>query len=259
MNASSQAKVKEEAHAAIEQKLHLCEELPSSASTKIPPDKTAKEQASKASSYEPPGTEMQSHRLPALLCNEAASQPKVKRHSTATTPESEGITKDPPIAIHNDAANQPWSSFNVKPPPHSQTSHGAEVSLSDEVEWNGSATKFSASVEVQLREYGPISKDSEFVEEKHAPPDNELLQTKVATEESNKTVTNSAPEAQAGGLHSPALLTTEALPIVNHHALNDHSLFGPSEDESTAEFFPVPFSLLAGDDGFFPQQVKYII
>ena len=207
---------------------------------------------------------MQSQTPPAFLCSETAGEPNVKPHqNTATTLEREGVPKDPPIAIHDDTANKLWSSFNVKPPPHSQALHGAEISLPDEVEWNGSATKSSALVEVQLREYGPISKDSEFVEEK-SPPDNELLQTKV---ESNKNITNrepvqikkspsSAPEAQAGGLHSPALLTTEALPTVNQHALNDHNLFGPPDDESIAEFFPVPFSSLAGDDGFLPQQVK---
>jgi hypothetical protein len=254
VNASGQVKENEEGHVAFEQKLHLSEDSPSSASTKIPPDKVANEQVSQASSCEPPGIEMPS----ALLCNGAACQPKVKpcHTDTTTTLESEGIAKGPSIPIQGDAAvNQPRSLFNVKPPPYSQPSHEAEI------EFNESATKSSASVEIQRREYGPISKDSEFVH-----PGNELLQTKVAAEENDNAITdrepfqiekcpNCAPEAQAGCLgSSPALLTTEVWSTLDqHNMLNGHGLFGPIE--ATTEFSPVPFSSSAGDNGFLPQEV----
>ena len=257
-NASAQVTETKEECVAFEQKLHLSEESPRSASTKIPPDKATKEQVSPESSYEPPGTEIPS----TLLCN---SEPLVKsgqNTDAATTRESEDIAKDPSRPIQGDAAvNQPRSLFNVKPPPHSQASQEAEIT-SSQIEWNESATKSSASVEIQLREYGPISKDSEFGQEITFPGD-ELLQTKDAAdhEETDETITDREtiqiekspscpPEAQADGTGSPAFLTT-----FDQNLLDDYdSLFGPIEPST--EFFPVPFSSTAGDDGFLPQKVK---
>ena len=256
-NASAQSKESKEAHVAFEQKLHLhsSEELLTSAGTKIPPDKAAnKNMTSQASSHEPPGTEVQSQISPHLHSETA----KVRSHqNTATTLEIEGATKNQTLATQDDASSQLWDLFNVKPPPHSQASHDAEISL-PEIEWNGSATKSSTSVDIQLREYG--LKDSEVVQEKPSPG-NELLLTEVAAEEINKDVTNGepvqiekspscTPGAQAGDLDS--LLT------VNQYALNDHSLFGPPEDELAAKFLPVPFNSSAGDDGFHPLQVNVV-
>ena len=262
MNASAQVKETKEEYVAFEQELHLSEEMPSSASTKIPPDKATKEQVSPESSYEPPGTEIPS----TLLCN---SEPKVKsgqNTDAVTTCESEDIAiKDPSRPIQGDAAvNQPRSLFNVKPPPNSQASQEAEIT-SSQIEWNESATKSSASVEIQLREYGRISKDSEFGQEITFPGD-ELLQTKVAAdhEEINETITDREsiqiekspscqPEAQADGMGSPAFLTT-----FDQNLLDDHdSLFGPIEPST--EFSPVLFSSTVGDDGFLPQKVKKYI
>ena len=242
VNASAKVKESKEEHVAFEQKLHLSEESLSSASTKIPPDKAANEQTSPESSYEPPGTEIPS----TLLCN---SEPRVKpgqNTDAATTLESEGITKDPSRPIQGDAAvNQPRSLFNMKPPLHSQASQGAEISI----EWNESATKSSASVEIQFREYGPISKDSEFGQEITSPGD-ELLQTKVSAEEINEAITDREPIKIEKSPGPPALLTT-----FDQYLLNDHdSLFGPIEPST--EFFPVPFGSTAGDGDFLPQEVK---
>ena len=270
-SASSQTEIeKEETHVAFEEELHLSRELPSSTSSKIPPDKAVYKQRPLVSSNElpltSPGGPGTDRAQPALLCVEAAGEPKAKPcQNTATMLDSKGITHNPPITIVDEAPDQLWSLLNVKPPlPDPQASLGVESGA----KWNESTTKFSASVEVQLYcGSGPTSKDSEFIEEK--PPsghDDELLQTKVAPEGTNEDVTKREPvqienspscDVLASGIHPPALPTVKALPTINQHTLNEHSLFGPPEDESISEFSPLPFNSIAGDDSF--QVNKYTI
>ena len=265
MNTSSQINKKEEAHVALEQQQHLSQELPHSTSSKIPPDKAVNEERPQVSSYRlsltspgGPGTDILSQTPPVLLCSEAAGQPKVKPHqNTPTTLENEGIAKDPPITIHDEASSQLWSSFNVKLPPDTQASHRAEISSGalSETEWNESAAKSSGSVNTladTLRDYAPVVPLSN-----ETPPsdDDELPMSKVAPEVINEDVTDNElipiPDSEYL-LGTSVLLTIEAVPfsaVSPPTVFDNHSLqLGFLEGKSVDEFSPLLFNSSAGND-----------
>ena len=284
-NASSQTKIeKEKTHIAFKQELHLSQELPSSTSSKIPPDKAVNKRRPLVSSNElsltspgGPGTaETQPQTPPALLHIEVAGQPKAKPHGHQNTATIFEITQHLPSAIHDKAANQLCSSFNVKPPPDAQVSHGAEINsgVLHEAEWNESATKSSASVNTfadTVREYAP---DSEFsvapavqLSDKK-PPSDESSHIQAVPEEINEDTTSNKPipvtksPSSEGLVGAPASSTIdpEALPADCQPSLGNHSLLEFLDGESVDEFSPLHFNSSAGDDGFVQLRVnKYTI
>ena len=238
---------------AFRQQPQMSQELPSTSSPKIPPDKAVNKQGAQVS-YDPPLTSLCGPTLsqtpPVLLCSEMAGQPNVKPHQSIL--ESEGIAKNP-IAIPDKAANQSWSSSNGKTPPcpdiQAEISSGPVLS---EAEWNESAAKSSASVNIlshTLRDYAP---DAEFpvipavLPSDEKPPSDD--DQKAGPEVTNDDFTiNDEPipiPSSEQLLEAPALLTVEAIPLppVNQPLCDGHNLqLGFLDGEPVDEFSPLFF------------------
>ena len=277
-NVSSQTNEKGEACVHFEQELHLSQELPSSSNSKIPPDKVVKKHRPQVTSCElpllssgGPGAAAQLQIPPALLCTEAAGQPKTKPHQhTAAILE---VPQDLPSTIHDDTANQLWLSFNVKPPPPgAQAVHVAEISgVLPEAEWiNEPAANSSASVNplaVTLREgleFSVTTNPAIQLSDKK-PPSEESSHIQAVHEEINEDITSSKPILDTNspspeslvGAPASSTFDPEALPAVSQPAaaFDNHSLLKFLGGESVDEFSPLLFNSSAGDDGFLSPQV----